>query len=170
MKQKEFNKIVLPLAPKIYSYSYRILDDKDEAKDVVQDVMLKLWLKRKDLKGYYNPAGFIMRMTRNYCIDLIRKRKNILSDNEGHIDIFEQSENNHTAEANDTFTIIRNIIKTLPPSQQEVIILKDLEDYKTDEIAEITGLGINNIRTILSRCRKQIREELISKYQITSCF
>jgi len=170
MKQKEFNKIVLPLSAKIYSYSYRILENSDEAKDVVQEIMLKLWLKRKELKNYYNPAGFVMRMTRNYCIDLIRKRKKIVSDSEGHIEIFEQSESNHTIETKDTFDIIKNIIKTLPPTQQEVIILKDLEDYKTNEIAEITGLGVNNIRVILSRCRRQIKEELMTKYKIyNSC-
>lgn len=170
MKQKEFKKIVLPISPKIYSYSYRILESSDEAKDVVQDIMLKLWLNRKDLKKYNNIAGFAIRMTRNHCIDLLRRKKKMVNDSEGHIDVFEQAENNHITETNDTFAIIRKIIKTLPPTQQEVVILKDLEEYKTEEIAEITGLGVNNIRVILSRSRKIIREELVSKYQIMGAY
>lgn len=170
MKQKEFNNTVLPLSSKIYSYSYRILENSDEAKDVVQDIMLKLWLCRGELYKYNNLTGFVIRMTRNHCIDVLRKKKNIVNDVEGHIDIFEQAENNHTTEENNTFSIIKNIIKTLPSTQQEVIILKDFEGYKTEEIAEITGLGVNNIRVILSRSRKIIRDILINNYQIMGAY
>jgi RNA polymerase sigma-70 factor (ECF subfamily) len=167
MKQKEFNTLVLPLASKVYSYSYRILEDAEQAKDAVQDIMLKLWLLGDKLRDYNNLTGFAIRMSRNHCIDLVRRRKKIVYDSEGFIELFEQRENNDLLEENDTFTIVRNIIKTLPPSQQEVIVLKDMEGYKTDEIAEITGLGINNIRVIISRSRKFIREELVHKYQIS---
>lgn len=166
MKQKEFNKTVLPLSSKIYSYSYRILEDSDEAKDAVQDIMLKLWLMGDELKRYNNLTGFVIRMCRNYCIDLIRKRYKYIKDKNEELILFAQSTDKDILEEKDTFSIVKSIIKKLPSTQQEVIILKDLEGYKTEEIAEITGLGVNNIRVIMSRSRKFIREELVNKYQI----
>ncbi|MGB5989073.1 MAG: RNA polymerase sigma factor [Marinifilaceae bacterium] len=166
MKQKEFNKTVLPLSSKIFSYSYRILEDSDEAKDTVQDIMLKLWLMGDEVKRYNNLTGFVIRMCRNHCIDLIRKRNKYVKDQNGELILFAQSQENDILEEKDTFNIVRNIIKQLPSTQQEVVILKDLEGYKTEEIAEITGLGVNNIRVIISRSRKFIKEELINKYQI----
>lgn len=166
MRQKKFNNKILPLSSKIYSYSYRILGNKDDAKDVVQDIMLKLWDNRKDLDKYDNPTGYIMRTTRNYCIDIIRKNKKHMTEevNESHmINFFHEDKK---IEIDESVKYIRKIIKTLPSVQQEVVVLKDFEGFSNEEISEITSLGENNIRVILSRCRKHIKEQLINKYDI----
>jgi RNA polymerase sigma-70 factor (ECF subfamily) len=69
-------------------------------------------------------------------------------------------------EIDESMKYIRKIIKTLPSVQQEVVVLKDFEGFTNEEISEITSLGENNIRVILSRCRKHIKEQLINKYDI----
>ena len=49
-------------------------------------------------------------------------------------------------------------MQTLPDTQREVILLREVEELEYDEIAQITGLGLNNIRTILSRARSRVKE------------
>ena len=51
--------------------------DEDEARDVVQDVFLKLWQRKETLEEIENIEAFAMRMTRNRCLDVIRANKTV---------------------------------------------------------------------------------------------
>jgi RNA polymerase sigma factor (sigma-70 family) len=64
-------------------------------------------------------------------------------------------------ERQDTNKLVRFIIQGLPPLQQQIITMKDVDEYETEEIAEITGTTIEAIRTNLSRARKKVREEYL---------
>lgn len=60
-----------------------------------------------------------------------------------------------------TEEILKKIIELLPPLQQTIIRMKDMEEYEVEEIAEITGTKPDAIRVNLSRARKKVREEYI---------
>lgn len=72
-----------------------------------------------------------------------------------------------TIDNQETAALVRQIIETLPDTQREVILLREVEELEYDEIAQITGLGLNNIRTILSRARSRVKELLVKKYKIS---
>lgn len=170
MKQKEFNKTILPLSGKIYSYSVRILGNEDAAKDAVQDVMVRLWEKRSYiLKKCDNITGFVIRTTRNHCIDQLRKHKFSMGEDE-YKKLAHSPFTINDVTNNELYEIIKDIINTLPVNQKEVVILKDIEGYTNREISEITGLGMNNIRVILSRCRSKIKEVLENEYKIKNFY
>ena len=67
----------------------------------------------------------------------------------------------------DTAEAVRQIILSLPSPQKEVMILRELEELEFDEISRITGLGLNNIRVLLSRGRSKVKEILVKKFQIS---
>ena len=75
MLAREFKTDVLPISNKLLRFAIQILQDEEEAKDVLQDVFLKLWQKRDDLNKVENLEAFAMRMVRNRCLDVIRSRK-----------------------------------------------------------------------------------------------
>lgn len=158
------------MSSKIYSYAIRIIGNQDIAKDVVQDIMLKLWVKRKELGQYNNITGFVIRMTRNHCIDLIRRKKETVSDDEYRKELQEEPFTLNNIENKELYNIISKIINTLPENHREVVILKDLEGYSSREISEITGMEMNNIRVIISRCRKKIKEILVNDYHIKNVY
>ena len=162
--------MILPMSSKIYSYATRIIGNQDIAKDVVQDIMLKLWEKRKDLGQYNNLTGFVIRMTRNHCIDLIRRKKETVSDEEYRKELQNEPFTLNNIENKELYNIIGEIINTLPENHREVVILKDLEGYSGKEISEITGMEMNNIRVIISRCRKKIKETLVNEYHIKNAY
>lgn len=167
MTEKEFNHIILPLASHIWSFAYNITGDKILTEDITQEVMLKLWGYRKELAKVENVKAYVLKITRNLCIDYIKKQKPIYNEevmikNGGYeADLLEQ------IETKDTVAAVKQIIDTLPPNQKEVMILREIEEMEYEEISQITGLGLNNIRVLLSRGRSKVRQVLVEKFRIS---
>jgi RNA polymerase sigma-70 factor (ECF subfamily) len=161
MQQAEFKENVLVYKDQMYRLALRILRNEEEAKDIVQDSFLKLWDRRKVLGNIKSIKSFSLTMVRNACIDLIRKHKPE-TDREHHILSRTDHQNpEKQLEVSDQLSLVRNIIDHLNEQQREIIQLREMEGLDYDEISEITGLSTNNLRVIISRARKEIREKVM---------
>jgi len=165
MTRKEFTNLVQQLGKKLYYFAFRILRNQEEAEDVVQEIFLKLWKMNEKLGDYRSIEALATTMTKNYCIDLIRKKR-IISPIEadpvtsGSLTGLSPYENMVLRESDE---IIRNIIEKMPESSGMLIKLHDIEGKTYEEIAESTGFNINTLRVNISRARKYIRDEF-NKY------
>lgn len=166
MTRTEFDRLVRQLSRKLYSFAFRILRNQEEAEDVVQEIFIKLWKTGKKLDEYKSTDALAIAMTKNLCIDILRKQSH---NYKGDINLFdyqnvtspspqEQLENKESGE------ILHAIINTLPDSYKEIIKLRDIEGASYEEIAKKTDQNINTLRVTLSRARKIIRDEY-KKYQ-----
>ena len=122
--------------------------------------LLKMWRVRDTLKSYDTPGAFATTVTKNTCLDKIRLRKQTKTIDE-YITLSDGDNPQLQLERQDTNKLIRMIIQTLPSLQQQIIMMKDIDEYETGEIAEITGTTIEAVRTNLSRARKKVREEYL---------
>jgi RNA polymerase sigma factor (sigma-70 family) len=170
MLAKDFKTDVLPISNKLLRFALQILQNEEEAKDVLQDIILKLWQKRDELGKVENLEAFAIRMIRNRCLDVIRARRTVSMEvvKTGKL----ADEVNHEADSvenTDSVGLIKRIISGLPDLQRTVIQLRDIEQLEFEEIAEITELNVNAIRVNLSRARKKVRDEIlkIQNYGIT---
>lgn len=167
MTEKEFNHMIMPLAKQVYSFVLNMTGNPDDSADITQDVMVKLWNTRQELRQIQNPKAWTLKMARNLCLDWLKKQKptydteQIIRNGGYDIDLL------HQIEAQDVALAVKKIIDTLPNNQREVMILRELEEMEFDEIAQITGLGLNNIRVLLSRGRAKVQEILVKEYQIS---
>lgn len=167
MTEKEFNHIILPLGSNIWSFACNLTNDAAMAEDVTQEVMLKLWDNRKEVSKINNVKAYALKITRNLCLDFIKKQKPVYDEetmikNGGYEpDLLQQIEDQYTAAA------VKKVIDSLPPNQREVMILREIEEMEYEEISQITGLGLNNIRVLLSRGRNKVKEILVEKYRIS---
>ncbi|QGY45593.1 sigma-70 family RNA polymerase sigma factor [Maribellus comscasis] len=162
MVARDFKTRVLPVSKKLLRFATHFLKDEDEARDVVQDVFLKLWQKRDTLGEIENIEAFAMRMTRNRCLDVIRANKVVPIDAETDRKLKEESVDVHKqVELSETAAQIQKLINTLPDLQRTVMQLRDIEQMSYEEIAEATDLKINAIRVNLSRARKKVRDEFL---------
>ncbi len=161
MTSEEFKSDVLPVKDKLYRFALRLLGDTEDAQDIVQEIFLRLWSKRENLSEYRSIEAFAMTMTRNLCLD---KLKSPASKKESFDESREMPDNRTPytrTETTDTIRLVKMAMEALPEQQRMVIHLRDIEECDFDEIAEVTGLSLNNVRVTLSRARKKIRDTLI---------
>ncbi len=170
MTRKEFETDILPLSRTLYRFAFRFLSSKEEAEDAVQDVFLKLWKMRDKLSEYDNIQAFTMTVTRNHCLDRLRKKKMEYFDDTSTDDARTSDMNlEERMENMERFRIITDIISNLPENYRSVIQLRDIDGYEYEEIAIKLNTDISNLRVILSRARKMVREKLKKKnYEMVS--
>ena len=159
MKPEEFNHIVLPMRSKLKDYSLRLTGNDDDAEDLVQEVMLRLWSVSSRLKTEQNISAFAFTIARNLYYDKWRHDKVCQCTNTNNQpDIaFEDLK----AERNDEMKLIGRIIESLPPLQRQIFKMKEIEGYESEEIMQITGCTADNLRKNLSRARLRIRESYL---------
>ncbi len=161
MSQERFKAEILPIRQKLFHIAQHILVEEEEAEDAVQEVLLKLWHTRDSLIKYDNAAAFATTVTKNHCLDRLKVKNRTDLLDESHNTRAETDNPYLQLERKNTEEIIRKIVESLPPLQQAIIRMKDMEEYEVDEIAEITGTSPDAVRVNLSRARKKVREEYL---------
>jgi RNA polymerase sigma factor (sigma-70 family) len=170
MFARDFKTEVLPISNKLHRAALQILKDEEEAKDVLQDVFLKLWQKRDELANVDNLEAFAFKMIRNRCLDVIRSRKTVSIESLQKNGIPEiETSDTDDLDVSNSIDLVKRIIGELPDLQRTIIHLRDIEQLEYEEIANITQLNVNAIRVNLSRARKKVRDEIlkIQNYGLT---
>ena len=161
MTRADFNDLIRQLSRNLYGYAFRILRNQEEAEDAVQEIFIKLWKMGTKLDEYSNIGALATTMTRNLCIDQLRKKKHFISEEQEGSDI-QIADNNspyQLLENRESDDILHQIIDKLPDLYKNVIILREIDGLSYEEIIEKTEQNINTLRVTLSRARKMIREE-----------
>ena len=154
-----FKQLLLPLYPRLQRVALRLLGNVEDAEDMVQEVYMKLWSKRDALPDVKDVEAYCVTLTKNMCIDRLRMAEVEKEDvDEVPIMLAETDDVEAQVERRDAVELVKQIIGTLPEHQQQVITLRDMEDCSFEEIVEQTGLTAVNVRMLLSRARKTIRE------------
>lgn len=128
-----------------------ILGRSDEAQDMMQDVAERILRRQESLEDVRNIDSFLAKAVRNACIDRIRRRK------ETTPKIPDVPDEKNPDRWNDRQMVNRALSK-LPERQRLAVHLKDIEGYSNKELADILETDETNVRTILSRGRKALRE------------
>ena len=154
-----FKQLLLPLYPRLQRVALRLLGNAEDAEDMVQEVYMKLWSKRDALPDVQDVEAYCVTLTKNMCIDRLRIAEADKADvDEVPTMLAATDDVEAQVERHDAVEQVKQIIETLPEHQQQVITLRDMEDCSFEEIAEQTGLTAVNVRMLLSRARRTIRE------------
>jgi len=163
-----FRKLIEMTSPFAFSVAFRMLGDEDEAKDVVQESMVTIWQKLKNIKSPEGYKTWIYRIVMNKCYDQLRKRKRnqeFMADEKvwALISNTMYEEPSSKLENEQTAAIISLLTKRLSPKQKVVFILSEIEQMSNDEITEITGMSKSGVKANLYYARKNICE-MVEKY------
>ncbi len=158
-----FKKIFLPYHKKLYGIAYRMVENQPDAEDIVQETYIKLWQKRNDTEQIENMESFAVAVLKNTCLDFLRKMKpetvelSVLSQKIGFLET--------QIEDREKLQYVEAIVKQLPERQQQLIRLKHYKELSDKEIEKLTGLKTGNIKVIISRARKTIKEQILKLYE-----
>jgi len=164
MNKVEFRLKVFSLSERLFPMVSRMLGTRANAEDAIQDIMMKLWLKRKHIAQHPNIQGLVFSTARNHCIDILRKKKLDINDASFQLEIVKSENGRETLEWKELNTIIKKIVSNLSEQQKEVIIMRDLDGYEFIEIAAAMQLKVEHVRVLLSRARKQVSVQLEKTY------
>lgn len=160
MSNEEFKKRFLSFHSLIYRISYRILENGDDADDIAQEVYIKLWEQRNNLESIRNDEAFVVTLTKNLSIDWLRKNHCKTTSVVDNKDIRCENREEERMDARDELSNLMKCMSALPKTQQEVIRLRHFADLSIREIAEATRQTETNIRQLLSRARRTMKEKL----------
>ncbi len=161
MTEQEFRQRVLPLQRLMYGVALKTGLPPDDAADAVQETQVRLWRRRDRIPD--NDAElklYCMAALRNECISALRRRKPSVALEEA--EELKTPEEESSAEYRDTRRRIETLIDSLPGSQGKVIRMSSFGGLDNAEIARATGNTENNVRQLLSRGRRRLRELLAS--------
>ena len=130
-----------------------ILGRSDEAQDMMQDVAERILRRQDKMDDVGNVDAFLTRAVRNACIDSLRRRKDTTPK------IPEVPDEKSPDRWSDR-QLVHRALARLPERQRLAIHLKDIEGYSIKELAGILETDEANVRTILSRGRKALRETI----------
>ncbi|MFV0417632.1 MAG: RNA polymerase sigma-70 factor [Dysgonomonas sp.] len=137
-----------------------IIQDRATCEDIVQNIFLKLWNERDTLTIETSLKSYLIRATRNSCIDHIRHRKIV----DTYINEFFSVNNNYTTEEyilhSDLYNHLQEAISRLPEKPREAFILSRFKDMKYKDIAKKLNVAERTIEDRISKALSQLRIEL----------
>lgn len=167
MDAESFKRQYLSFHPKLYRIAFALVENKADAEDILQEAYCKLWTKRDELTEILNPEAFCVTLIKNLCLDFLRSPRSNRHEEkmEEVLILATDSSPDKELESRDKVQQIRQLINRLPENQKQVIRLRGLDDCSLEEIEQITGLNAVNVRVLLSRARKIIREQFEKLYE-----
>lgn len=148
----------------VYKTAYYILNNEQDAHDAAQEALIRIYTK---IGSYEEKAQFktwVQRIVTNICIDKFRRAKPTVSIEE-HEMVFQGRQNvEHEVLSGYLAEDIQQAINQLPEHHRSVVVLRYLQDFSYNEIAESMNLPLNTVKSYLYRARQQL-QVLLQDYQ-----
>lgn len=160
MTEKEYNQCVRDNADNVYRFILKNLRHEEDARDIVQSSFEKLWMTRENVENA-RAKSYLFTIAYNQMIDHIRKHKRVVLKEE-----FREESRITTGYSDNTKKILEKALARLNETQRSLVMLKDYEGYSYEEIGEITGLSLSQVKVYLHRARIQLKNYLVSPENI----
>ncbi len=161
-----FEQIVELKKEKVFAVAFRIVGNAEEAKEVTQKTMIKLWKAIRKYNSEYKFDTWLFRIVTNLAIDqyryLKRFRATSLDDERGAINFVATKE--HGLSSLDMEKIFQQVTKVLTEKQKTIFVLSVIEGFSSEQIASILKVRASTVRNHLAQAREKMRKEMTEKY------
>lgn len=167
-----FEELILSYEKKVYNVALRILKNPEDAKDISQEVFIKIYKNLDKFDGKSSFSTWVYRITTNACIDELRKKKgketfsmdSEIEEDEGSFKR-EFADNSPSPEeaviSKETGNEIIKSVEKLSDEHRTIIVLRDIHGLSYTEIADMTGLSIGTVKSRISRARLHLKNIII---------
>ena len=153
-------------SPRVHAIAYQMVGNSTDAQDIAQEVFIKLYRSLRTYKPQFAFSTWLYRLTVNRSIDYMRKhsrQKNISLDNFQDKPVIKDRapSPDRSLELNELKGAIQKISEGLTWKQRRVFVLRELQGFSTDEVAQILNCRVSTVRVHLSKARKHIKNALL---------
>ena len=153
--------LVANLTPRLFSHAARVLGDRSEAEDVVQETLLRLWKIAPDWRqGEAQVSTWCYRVLVNLCTDRLRARRpsvDIDAIAEPAADLKSVVEAMTEAARSDALT---KALSSLPDRQKQAVVLRHIEELGNPQIAEIMDITVEAVESLVARGKRTLTAAL----------
>ncbi len=157
---EDFRDIWIPLAGRFYRVAYCMLESEADAEDAVQELYMKLWTGRERLGSVRNYVAYGILVLKNICIDRIRRRSAARTEPMDSAPSPEEAPPDRRMAEKETLKLLLHEMEKLPENQAKVLRMRAIDGLEYEEISQRTGLSEGNIRVLVSKARKTLKEKL----------
>ncbi len=165
--KSRFSDLIQPHLKRLYHQAYRLTQNQDDAEDLVQELLLRLYEKKVDLSTIEKLANWLLRSLYNQFVSNYRKKSRLPIDNkeaesEEIIDslAYEKESPQQLHENNYTSRQLQALIAQLNPDQQALISLHDIEGHSLAELSQVMDLPLGTLKSRLHRARNTLRQQI----------
>lgn len=161
MKPIDFRQDLLPLKDKIFRTALRITLNRQEAEDLTQDTLVRVWNKRGELTEVENPEAYCVAVCRNLALDRVAKKENQnVSLEAEQTDAFDTARTpEEQLEYDDKLRRVHDIFNALPERLRTALHLRDVEGMDYRKAAQAMNMTEDVFRVTLHRARKALKTQ-----------
>lgn len=161
MKIISFRNDILPLKDVLYRLALRITLNHEEAEDVVQETLIKIWKKREHWQNIESIEAFSLTVCRNLALDMNKRKGNnheSLDEETNHAPATSSTPYEQTIR-NNSMELVKQLVDSLPEKQRSCMQLRDFEGKPYKEIAGILGISEEQVKINIFRARQAIKQK-----------
>ena len=152
MTEQDYNNCIKQDSDGLFRFLTKISGDIAGAKDLTQDVFLKLWEHRTEIETD-KARAWLFRVAYNSYVDNKRHNKYMVRGNDSNMQC-QKIENDYT----DLKSVLINALLLLPKAQRSAVLLRDYEGYSYEEIGKILSLSEQQVKVYIFRARTSLKQ------------
>jgi len=159
IRQDRFRQNILPVIDRLFRLALSITKNKEDAEDVVQDVLFNVWKKKAEWGNIENMEAYCFRSIRNMALDKIALMENHPEEIPGNYDYPALGEDvQQKIEIEEQMNLLENWVKNLPEKQQTIFRLREVEGLSYKEVAMILNISEEQVKINLFRLRRKLKK------------
>lgn len=164
-----FERLVLRIRDRVYWIARQVVSNAEDAKDVSQNVLIRLWTVLPRYDSRYAFSTWLYRMTVNMGIDHLRRsaprrREDELDESLTEVVRGQPAAPDVSAREREVGRILEELRELLPPQQRVAFALREMEGLSSEEVAKVLGVRASTVRNHLFQARRTLKRELLERY------
>lgn len=159
-----FGKLIEAYQRPVYNLAYRMLNNPGEAEEAAQEAFIRAYTRLETYKPAHKFSTWMLSITSNYCIDIIRKRRALLLSIDEPLPPHPALMSDKTKRpetqlmADEQQEMVQALLQELAPDYRQAVVLRYWYDMSYQEIAEMMDTTVSAIKSRLFRARRQLAE------------
>ncbi|MCK5057362.1 MAG: RNA polymerase sigma factor [Candidatus Aminicenantes bacterium] len=154
---------------KVYNFALNFAGNREDASDITQDIFIKVYNNIDKFKEEKNFNSWLLKLSKNYCIDFWRKNKNARRKVELDDTIRNEAVHGQQQTPEDSLirkndiNYLRGKLLLLPPDLRTLIIMRDIQDHSYRDIAEHFNIPLGTTKSRINRARAKLAKIILNE-------